>query len=95
MGFLRPGEAHCRFLGFARDDKASAVAYLQFRESDGAEELPIRLADFKVSNHSPLAIPSEAEGSAVRLARTQNPVKALEDLRIPSPYSHTPLVLCL
>ena len=29
---------------------------------------PIRLADFKVSNHSPLVIPSEAEGSAVRFA---------------------------
>ena len=26
---------------------------------------PIRLADFKVSNHSPLVIPSEAEGPAV------------------------------
>ena len=34
--------------------------------------VPIRLADFEVSNHSPLVIPSVAEGSAVRLARTQN-----------------------
>ena len=44
---------------------------LQFRESNGAKELPIRLADFKVSNRPPLVIPSEAEGSAVRLARRQ------------------------
>ena len=70
-GFLRPGEAHCRSLGFARDDKGRAVTGLKFRESDGTEELPIRLADFQVINHSPLVIPSEAEGSAVRLARTQ------------------------
>jgi hypothetical protein len=45
-GFLRPGEAHCRSLGCARDDKGRAVTYLQFRESHGAEELPFPLADF-------------------------------------------------
>jgi hypothetical protein len=33
-------------------------------EPDGKEELPIRLTEFKVSNHSPLVIPSAAEGSA-------------------------------
>ena len=71
MGFLRLGEAQCRSLGFARDDKGRAVTYLQFGESDGTEKLPIRLADFQVSNHSPVVIPSEAEGSAVRLAQTQ------------------------
>ena len=40
-----------------RDDKARAVTDLQFREPDGAEELPIRLADVEVSHHSPLVIP--------------------------------------
>ena len=30
-------------------------------------------ANFKSSNHSPLVIPSEAEGSAVRLAQSQKP----------------------
>ena len=59
-----------------RDDKARAVTDLQFRESDGAEELPIRLADVEVSHHSPLVIPSEAEGSAVGLARTQNSLES-------------------
>ena len=33
-----------------------------------AKKAPIRLADFQVSNHAPLVIPSAAEGSAVRLA---------------------------
>ncbi len=66
--FCVGGEAHCRSLGLARDDKGRAVTDLQFRESDDAEELPIRLTDDKVSDHSPLVIPSQAEGSAVRLA---------------------------
>ena len=38
-GLLRPGEAHCRSLGCARDDKGRAVTDLQFHESDGKEEL--------------------------------------------------------
>ena len=63
-GFLRPGEAH------ALDDKGRMITHLEVRESDGTEELPIRLANLKVSNNSPLVIPSAAEGSAVRLART-------------------------
>jgi hypothetical protein len=52
-------------------NKGRAITDLESRHSDGAEELPIRLAGFQVSNHSPLVIPSEVEGSAVRLARTQ------------------------
>jgi hypothetical protein len=34
-------------LGSARDDKARVVAYLQFHESDGKKDLPIRFADFR------------------------------------------------
>ncbi len=52
-------------------DKGRAVTDSNLRESDGAEELSIRRADFQVSNRSPLVIPSEVEGSAVRLARMQ------------------------
>ena len=69
--FLRRGEAHCRSLGYARDDKGRTATDLYFRESDGTEELPIRLSESSVSNHSPLVIPSVAEGSAVCLAPTQ------------------------
>jgi hypothetical protein len=44
-----------------RDDKERVVTDLEFRESDGAEPLPIRFADFKVRNLSPLVIPNEVE----------------------------------
>jgi hypothetical protein len=56
-GFLLPGKGHCRSLllvGMTRGewlltyDSASRIA----------EELPIRLAEFKVSNHSLLVIPT-------------------------------------
>ncbi len=50
-GFLRPGKAHCRSLGFARDDKGRAVTYLYFRESDGKEKLPIRIDDYNFQTH--------------------------------------------
>jgi hypothetical protein len=28
LGFLRPGEAHCRSLGYARDDKGRTITNL-------------------------------------------------------------------
>ena len=47
------------------------MTHLKVCESDREFFCTIRLAEFQVSNHSPLVIPSAAEGSAVRLARTQ------------------------
>ena len=43
-----------------------------------------------MSNHSPLVIPSAAEGSAVRLARLKNPGKAVEGPAVSLPGTHTP-----
>jgi hypothetical protein len=41
-----------------RDDKERTATDLYFHESDGKERRPIRLANLKVSNHSPLVIPT-------------------------------------
>ena len=51
-GFLRPGEAHCRSLGCARDDKGRVqggylhLAILQSRMAQKNSVLVPRLADF-------------------------------------------------
>jgi hypothetical protein len=44
--FLRTGEAHCRSLDFARDDKGRVVTYLKACESDGEFFCAIRVAGF-------------------------------------------------
>jgi hypothetical protein len=46
-----------------RDDKGRVVTYLQLCESDREFFFAIRLAEFKVSNHSPLVIPTGAKRS--------------------------------
>ena len=44
-GFLRPGEAHCRSLGYARDDKGRVITHLKVCESDREFFCAIRLAE--------------------------------------------------
>jgi len=43
-----------------------------------------------VSNHTPLVIPSEAEGSAVRLAQTQKSRESSEGPALSLPGTHAP-----
>jgi hypothetical protein len=43
--FLRPGEAHCRSLGSARDDKGSVITHLKVCESDREFFCAIRLVE--------------------------------------------------
>ena len=44
-GFLRLGEAHCRSLGFARDDKGRAVTHLKVCEWEREFFCAMRLAE--------------------------------------------------
>jgi hypothetical protein len=61
---------------YSHYNSASRMAQKNFR-SDSQKS--------KVSNRPPLVIPSVAEGSAVRLARTQKSRESSEDLRYLSP----------
>jgi hypothetical protein len=55
--FLRPGEAHCRSLGYARDDKGRVITHLKVCESDREFFLASRRVEYKVSNRTLLVIP--------------------------------------
>ena len=58
--YLRPGEAHCRSLGCARDDKGRVITHLKVCDSDREIFLAIRLAEYKVSNRPPLYHPERS-----------------------------------
>ena len=64
----------------SRDDKGRAVTDLEFHESDGAEALPIRLADLSVSHHSPLVIPTNGRDLQCASPGRKNPVRDLRFL---------------
>ena len=83
-------------LRFGRDDKGRAVTHLKVCESDREFFCAIRLVELSVSNSPPLVIPSGAEGSAVRLARTQiSRESSGVTCGFSPPYSHTLFSPCL
>jgi hypothetical protein len=69
-----PSGAHCRSLGFARDDKGEGSAFIDEGDWDGRvpcaasveRSLSIRITKPNESVKSIFVIPSEAEGSVVR-----------------------------
>ena len=72
--FEEPSGAHCRSLGFARDDKGEGSPSIDGGDWDGRvrcaasleRNLSIRTTKPNESAKSKFVIPSEAEGSAVR-----------------------------